>query len=226
MFVLAYLMVSQFPPPSHALSGAPLPWQGLKIARHLPPVCPQKPPDVSSQSSANISRARYRHLLRLLPYLKSESEDCLYLNLYVPHAGELIVGLIFIYLTIVTLFPLVDSLNAVKSYAVLVYLHGESFEWNSGNAYDGSVLASYGEVIVVTVNYRLGVLGKCGVIRVIVYLSLSLSNCCCCCCPQVLCDPASMRTILPTMRCWIRLLHCTGSRRTLAPLGATISVSP
>lgn len=77
-------------------------------------------------------------------------------------------------LRIVTLFPLVDSLNAVKTYAVLVYLHGESFEWNSGNAYDGSVLASYGEVIVVTVNYRLGVLGKCGVIRVIVYLYLSL----------------------------------------------------
>jgi len=47
-----------------------------------------------------------------------------------------------------------------KKYAVLVYLHGESFEWNSGNPYDGSVLSSYGEVIVVTVNYRLGVLGK------------------------------------------------------------------
>jgi len=43
---------------------------------------------------------------------------------------------------------------------VLVYLHGESFEWNSGNPYDGSVLSSYGEVIVVTVNYRLGVLGE------------------------------------------------------------------
>lgn len=157
------------------LSGAPLPWQGLKIARHLPPVCPQKLPDVSSQSSANISRARYRHLLRLLPYLKSESEDCLYLNLYVPHAGESIAGLIFINVSIPKLTIVVydaDSMNAVKSYAVLVYLHGESFEWNSGNAYDGSVLASYGEVIVVTVNYRLGVLGKCWVSGVFNCISL------------------------------------------------------
>ena len=45
-------------------------------------------------------------------------------------------------------------------YPVLVYIHGESYEWNSGNPYDGSVLASYGEVIVVTLNYRLGVLGE------------------------------------------------------------------
>lgn len=45
-------------------------------------------------------------------------------------------------------------------YAVLMFLHGESFEWGAGHPYDGSVLASYGHVIVVTINYRLGVLGK------------------------------------------------------------------
>ena len=27
-----------------------------------------------------------------------------------------------------------------------VFIHGESYEWNSGNPYDGSVLASYGQV--------------------------------------------------------------------------------
>ncbi|KAK3862054.1 hypothetical protein Pcinc_032047 [Petrolisthes cinctipes] len=42
---------------------------------------------------------------------------------------------------------------------VIVYIHGESYEWNSGNPYDGTVLASYGQVLVVTVNFRLGVLG-------------------------------------------------------------------
>lgn len=30
----------------------------------------------------------------------------------------------------------------------------------TGNMFDGSILASYGNVIVITVNYRLGVLGK------------------------------------------------------------------
>uniref|UniRef100_T1IZ18 Carboxylesterase type B domain-containing protein n=1 Tax=Strigamia maritima TaxID=126957 RepID=T1IZ18_STRMM len=42
---------------------------------------------------------------------------------------------------------------------VVFYIHGESFEWNSGNPYDGSVLASFGNVVVVTVNFRLGVFG-------------------------------------------------------------------
>lgn len=45
-------------------------------------------------------------------------------------------------------------------YAVLVFVHGESFEWGAGHPYDGSVLASYGHVIVVTLNFRLGILGK------------------------------------------------------------------
>ncbi|GFT59122.1 neuroligin-4, Y-linked [Nephila pilipes] len=41
----------------------------------------------------------------------------------------------------------------------IVYIHGDSYEWGSGNPYDGSVLAGFGEVIVVTLNYRLGILG-------------------------------------------------------------------
>lgn len=47
-----------------------------------------------------------------------------------------------------------------KKLPVIVFIHGESFEWSSGNPYDGSVLASYGEVVVVTLNYRLGILGE------------------------------------------------------------------
>ncbi|XP_025831626.1 neuroligin-1 [Agrilus planipennis] len=50
------------------------------------------------------------------------------------------------------------SSSALK-YPVVVFIHGESYEWNSGNPYDGSVLASYGSVVVVTINYRLGILG-------------------------------------------------------------------
>lgn len=47
-----------------------------------------------------------------------------------------------------------------KKLPVIVFLHGESFEWNSGNPYDGTVLASYSEVVVVTLNYRIGLLGE------------------------------------------------------------------
>ena len=43
---------------------------------------------------------------------------------------------------------------------VVVFIHGESFEWNSGNPYDGSVLADQGRLVVITLNYRLGRLGK------------------------------------------------------------------
>ena len=50
--------------------------------------------------------------------------------------------------------------NDVERLPVIVFIHGESYEWNSGNPYDGSVLAAYGKVVVVTLNYRLGALGK------------------------------------------------------------------
>lgn len=48
----------------------------------------------------------------------------------------------------------------LPKYPVMVFIHGESFEWNAGNPYDGSVLASYGGTVVVTLNFRLGMLGK------------------------------------------------------------------
>ena len=43
---------------------------------------------------------------------------------------------------------------------VMIFIHGSTYESGTGNAYDGSVLASFADVIVVTLNYRLGVLGK------------------------------------------------------------------
>lgn len=42
---------------------------------------------------------------------------------------------------------------------VMVYIHGGSYVEGTANVIDGSILASYGDVIVVTINYRLGVLG-------------------------------------------------------------------
>ena len=47
-----------------------------------------------------------------------------------------------------------------KKYPVLVIIHGESFSWGSGNLYDGRALATYGQMVVITINFRLGVFGK------------------------------------------------------------------
>ncbi|KAA0197799.1 hypothetical protein HAZT_HAZT006092, partial [Hyalella azteca] len=66
--------------------------------------------------------------------LQRQSEDCLYLNLYVP--------------------------DGAKGLPVTVLLHGESFDWGAGSLYDGSYLASHGHVLVATLNYRVGVLGE------------------------------------------------------------------
>ncbi|CAB0032303.1 unnamed protein product [Trichogramma brassicae] len=46
-----------------------------------------------------------------------------------------------------------------RRHPVLVFIHGESYDWGSGNTYDGSVLAAYSDQVVITINYRLGVLG-------------------------------------------------------------------
>lgn len=64
------------------------------------------------------------------------------------------------FLTFLFLTSFADENNPSSYLPVIVFLHGESFEWNSGNSYDGSILASYGRVIVITLNYRLGALGK------------------------------------------------------------------
>ncbi|CAG7720189.1 unnamed protein product [Allacma fusca] len=42
---------------------------------------------------------------------------------------------------------------------VLVFIHGGKFSWGSGNLSDGTVLSAYADIVFVTLNYRLGVLG-------------------------------------------------------------------
>jgi len=41
----------------------------------------------------------------------------------------------------------------------MVYIHGGSYRAGSGSVYVGHVLAQCGGVVVITINYRLGVLG-------------------------------------------------------------------
>ena len=43
--------------------------------------------------------------------------------------------------------------------AVVVFVQSENYEYGSGNAFDASVLSSTGDVIVVTLNFRLGLFG-------------------------------------------------------------------
>lgn len=43
---------------------------------------------------------------------------------------------------------------------VLVFVHGDDFGYGAGHPYDPSMLVSQGNIIVVTINYRLGILGK------------------------------------------------------------------
>ena len=53
-----------------------------------------------------------------------------------------------------------SSSSRVSAHPVVVFIHGESYDIGTGNAYDGSLLAGYGSLVVVTINYRLGVLGQ------------------------------------------------------------------
>ncbi|WP_063040193.1 carboxylesterase/lipase family protein [Nocardia pseudovaccinii] len=64
----------------------------------------------------------------------AQAEDCLSLNVWAP---------------------------AGSGHPVLVFLHGGGFTSGSGGLawYDGAELAEHGDIVVVTINYRLGVLG-------------------------------------------------------------------
>jgi len=64
----------------------------------------------------------------------STSEDCLFLNVYVPQSED-------------------------GPRAVMVWIHGGSLTAGESDDFDASGLAAFGEVIVVTINYRLGALG-------------------------------------------------------------------
>ncbi|CDW52633.1 protein nlg c; protein nlg b; protein nlg a [Trichuris trichiura] len=134
----------------------------IKDATDMPPACVQLWPRSIMQKSRSealkvVNERIHGQVKRLVAMLRDQREDCLYMNLFVPaRRGK--------YRTIVDLFFAFPKLNFLKKpqtelMPVLVIIHGDSYNWNSGTLYDGSILAAYGKLIVVTLNYRLGVFG-------------------------------------------------------------------
>ena len=68
------------------------------------------------------------------PPTEGRSEDCLFVDIYTPAADG-------------------------RGRPVLFWIHGGAYYIGAGNDHDGSILAAQGDVVVVTVNYRLGVFG-------------------------------------------------------------------
>jgi para-nitrobenzyl esterase len=68
------------------------------------------------------------------PNMPVQSEDCLFLSIYTPST---------------------EGANR----PVMFWIHGGAFQFGTGNGYPGHVLAEQGDVVVVAINYRLGLLG-------------------------------------------------------------------
>uniref|UniRef100_A0A3Q2V0A7 Neuroligin 3a n=1 Tax=Haplochromis burtoni TaxID=8153 RepID=A0A3Q2V0A7_HAPBU len=114
----------------------PSSWSGIKNATHFAPVCPQ---NIHNAVPEIMMPIWFTFNLDIVTtYIQDQHEDCLYLNIYVPTE---------------------DDIRDTGAKPVMVYIHGGSYMEGTGNMIDGSVLASYGNVIVITLNYRVGVLG-------------------------------------------------------------------
>uniref|UniRef100_A0AAR2KD94 Carboxylesterase type B domain-containing protein n=1 Tax=Pygocentrus nattereri TaxID=42514 RepID=A0AAR2KD94_PYGNA len=142
----------------------PSSWSGIKNATQFAPVCPQ---NIHNAVPEIMMPIWFTFNLDIVAtYIQDQNEDCLYLNIYVPtedvkriskecarkpnkkicRKGGLMVA---------TLADIRDT----GAKPVMVYIHGGSYMEGTGNMIDGSVLASYGNVIVITLNFRVGVLG-------------------------------------------------------------------
>lgn len=111
-----------------------------------------KPPQPHARWRRTLDATQFGDACAQLPSSAGQpsvSEDCLYLNVYVPQKGRR------------------DEArrqgdrrrNGRTRQPVMVWIHGGSLTSGAGGLYDPTQLAERGEVIVVTLNYRLGILG-------------------------------------------------------------------
>ncbi|CAF0853533.1 unnamed protein product [Adineta steineri] len=103
------------------------PWSGILDATNLPPTCWQTEQIIYNLESEKIWSPN-----------TNCSEDCLYLNIWVPVSN-----------------------TSVTSMSVLVWIYGGAFVTGSStlDIYDGKILAATNDVIVVSMQYRLQSLG-------------------------------------------------------------------
>uniref|UniRef100_A0A8C6ULI9 Neuroligin 2b n=1 Tax=Neogobius melanostomus TaxID=47308 RepID=A0A8C6ULI9_9GOBI len=139
----------RFQPPE-----APGSWQEIKNATQFAPVCPQNVHGVLPEIMLPVWFTD--NLDAAATYVQNQSEDCLYLNIYVPTED----GPLTKKQDESTMNrPRDEDIRDRRKKPVMLFIHGGSYMEGSGNMFDGSILAAYGNVIVVTMNYRLGVLG-------------------------------------------------------------------
>jgi para-nitrobenzyl esterase len=112
------------------------PWSGVRSSRQYGPIAPQSVRNASGNNDEEAFLFNWDDAITRV-YQAGESEDCLRLNIWTPG---------------------IDG----KKRPVMVWLHGGGFAAGSGNeqpSYDGENLARRGDVVVVSLNHRLNVLG-------------------------------------------------------------------
>ncbi|XP_015254905.1 PREDICTED: neuroligin-1-like [Cyprinodon variegatus] len=155
----------------------PASWSEVRNATHFAPVCPQS--IVEGRLPDVMLPVWFTNSIDVVStYVQDQSEDCLYLNIYVPtedvkriskecarKPGKKICKqggpLTKKHTDDLSDSDRTDDEDIRESGSpkpVMVFIHGGSYMEGTGNMFDGSILASYGNVIVITVNYRLGVL--------------------------------------------------------------------
>ncbi len=116
--------------------GIPYARQPLGNLRFHSPEPPDKWTEVRPANKFGTSSLQGSHHIIGFAANGPVGEDCLYLNIYTPRADK-------------------------KKRPVLFWIHGGGFTHGTGDSpiYNGRFLARRGDVVVVTINYRLGVLG-------------------------------------------------------------------